>query len=145
MLAVAIFLLFLIEKLIKYFIKLNSVIRWVLFLPVSIARSCFCVLILWVIFGGIFPIKENVLVSINWSVAPIIFLHTINKTIPRHSKIAVNILGVLWIIGSVYEIITQSGRAFARVIQIVSMLVYIIYQNNILLKKNTVTDEGDDE
>jgi hypothetical protein len=61
-------------------------------------------------------------------------LFTVNIIIPKFNKIAINIFGILWMFGSIYEIIIQSEHIFARIIQIIIMIVYILYQNNFLLK-----------
>ena len=121
--------LYFIEKLLVKYKKFNSIIRWLLFLPVSILRAFSCVMIISILFQGIFEINDTILSCVLWSMSPIILLLTINKTIPAKNRIIINTLGVLWIAGSIYEIIINSGNTIARIIQIISMAVYIAFQN----------------
>jgi hypothetical protein len=108
---------------------LNVLAQWSLFLPVSIFRSYACIAIISGVFGVIFPINNNILLSITWSVSPIIFLFTVSKTIPKGKHIVTNVLGGLWIIGSIFEVVIQSKNYIVRIVQILAVLVYLFFQN----------------
>jgi len=118
-------LLFLLEKLIETYSKRAMTFQWLLFLPISIVRSLLSIAIIYAVFGFIFPINKQLLMSICWSVSPIVMLVTIYSIIPK-AKIGTTIaLGGLWIVFSIGEIFMKTDFWQIRIPQILIIAGYL--------------------
>jgi hypothetical protein len=60
-------------------------------------------IIFGVIFIGFIPLKEIVFLPLSWTICPIIFFVTLNKTMPKGKYVATNILAGVWLLLRAYE------------------------------------------
>lgn len=96
-------------------------VRWIVFLPISIARAVLAASMLFINMHYVFPLKESIALGILWVVVPILFFYTIGITIPRGKKVTPVVLCVLWIILDMLSVINGDSHEVIRGIQIVAL------------------------
>jgi hypothetical protein len=75
-----------------------------LFCPTSLLFTILIGIIFGVIFIGFIPLKEIVFLPLSWTICPITFFVTLNKTMPKGKRITTNILVGIWLLLRAYEL-----------------------------------------
>ncbi len=108
------------------FQNLNVWLRWVLFLPLSIARSLSISLAVMLNTRIIFHLNEHFALLLNWVVAPIFFFYTIGITIPKGKKVVTLFFALIWALGGLIEILNREDFWVTRILQVISIVVFMI-------------------
>lgn len=105
--------------------KSSAWVKWLAFLPISIARAGLIAAALFINTLYLFPIRESIAQCINWIVVPVFFFYTISLTIPRGKKVVPMTLCTLWMILGVLSILNGDPHVVIRGIQVVALAYFL--------------------
>lgn len=107
--------------------KTNIVLRWFLFLPLSIARAGLISIVLMLNNVYVNPINKHLAIFINWVVVPIFLFYTISITIPKGKKAFPLIVCFSWIFFGILELVTDPNiNIVMRIIQTVVLVIFSV-------------------
>lgn len=103
----------------------SELVRWVIFLPISITMSGSVSIALLLNTYYLFPLREALASCINWVAVPIFLFYIISLTIPRGKKVTPIILCALWVILGALSIINHDPEPIIRIIQVVALSYFM--------------------
>lgn len=131
------------ELLVGHFSKLPAWVRWLLFLPVSVARTLLLVLVFYIGTAYVLSLSEIAQRIVGWVVYPLLLFYTIFRTIPRAKKPVTIILSALWLVSGVWELIFLSTEDFVpRIIQCVALALFIFFVASNRISPKSISEKS---
>jgi len=128
--------------------KLSPWLRWLLFLPISAARSIALSIAIFANTQIIFRLNEHFSLLVNWIAAPIFFFYTVGITIPKGKKVIPLAFAILWGALGALEAIKFSEYRISRILQTLFIVVFIIVwfrlPKNEIFQEESLLDQQDD-
>lgn len=106
--------------------NMNTILRWLLFLPVSVMRAGMIAAALILNTVYLAPLNEYLALSINWIVVPIFLFYSIMISIPYGKKVVPIVLAVTWATLGIVEIITLEPNWGVRIAQTIALVIFIV-------------------
>lgn len=108
--------------------KLKPILRWSIFIPLSVLRSYLFSLMVMLSVGYIVRLNESFVIFLTYITTPLVLFYTLSITIPKGKKIVPIILNVLWILAGLYKIAIQRYDWITTIFQalVLSICLYFI-------------------
>ena len=105
--------------------KLNHLLRWLIFLPISVLRSFLLSAMVMLSVGYIVRLDEDFVKFLTYIITPVAFFYTLSISIPKGKKIIPIVLNAFWILGGIYKIIIHSYDWITTVFQVLILSVFL--------------------
>lgn len=95
----------------------NIIVRWLVFLPISIIRAGLVAVAVTLNTLYIAPLNPHFVMFLNWVAMPLVLFYTISKTLPQGKKIVPLVLCIIWLALNIFELIRGSQYTVMIILQ----------------------------